>query len=70
MIIELKFKNRLKYWGTIHLEQRSNICDHQPVKTFKGANAMTNNTHNTILKMKRRKLLTNERNKKLLHNTK
>ena len=31
---------------------------------------MTNNTHNTILKMKRRKLLTNERNKKLLHNTK
>lgn len=31
---------------------------------------MANNTHNTKLKTKRRKLLTNERNKKLSHNTK
>ena len=69
MIIELKFKNRLKYWDVIHLKQRSNICNHKPVTTFKGANAMTNNTHNTTLTMKRRKLF-NERNKKLLYSIK
>lgn len=59
-------KNMISY----QIKKRSNICSHQPVKTFKGANAMTNNTHNTVLKMKRRKLLTHERHKKLLHNTK
>lgn len=55
-------KNMISY----QIKKRSNICSHQPVKTFKGANAMTNNTHNITLKTKRRKLLTNERNKKIL----
>lgn len=30
-------------------------------QTFKAVNAMTNNTHNTILKMKGRKLLTHDK---------
>ena len=47
-------------------KQRSNICNNKPVTTFKGENAMTKNTHNTILKTKRRKLLTHDK-QKLLH---
>ena len=43
------------------IKQRSNIRNHQPVKHSKGANAMTNNTHNTTLKMKRRFLLTHDK---------
>ena len=67
MIIQLKFRNRLKYWDVIHLKSRSIKYNQQTSQTFLGGMTMTTKF---ILNRKRRKLLNDKRNKKLLHNIK